>query len=185
MAIAESESSELLDVSPYEGGNMLHSTIFRTRDVRWISANLDMREGKAFWHQSYLERGPSKFWFHVPSAEEREEVSDIVEELELTEYIHEALHLPKAGKMTGLDVVSEDWEEWYYFTRTPNANWTANVFHPSAEWSEMLQMAIKNAISVRWFRNTPVIPTKAWEKYTTYWPRIPSEYQEVEYIESD
>jgi hypothetical protein len=46
--MAESESSELLDVSPYEGGNMLNSEIFRTTDIRWISANLDMREGKAF-----------------------------------------------------------------------------------------------------------------------------------------
>lgn len=164
--MAESESSELLDVSPYEGGNMLDSEVFRTRDIRWISANLDMREGKAFWHQPYLERGPSNFWFHVPSAEEREEVSDIVEELELTEYIHEALHLPKAGKMTWLNVVSEDWEEWYYLTRTPNVNWTANVFHPSAEWSEMLQMAIKNAISVRWFKNNPVVPTTEWVKFT-------------------
>lgn len=184
--MAESESSELLDVSPYEGGNMLNSEVFRTRDIRWISANLDMREWKAFWHQPYLERGPSKFWFHVPSVEEREEVSDIIEELGLSEKIHEILFLPKAWKKTWLDTDVNVWEEWYYLTRIPNANWTANVFHPSAEWNEILQMAIKNAISVRWFRNSPIVPTTEWKKLSPGGrPRLPDEYQEVEYIESD
>ena len=183
--MAESESSELLDVSSYEGGNMLNSEIFRTRDIRWISANLDMREWKAFWHQPYLERGPSKFWFHVPSVDERQEVSDIIEELGLSEKIHEILFLPKAWKKTGLDTDVDVWEEWYYLTRIPNADWTANVFHPSAEWNEILQMAIKNAISVRWFRNSPIVPTTEWKKMSPGgWWRLPHEYQEVEYIES-
>lgn len=183
--MAESESSELLDVSSYEGWNMLDSEIFRTRETRWVSANLDMREWKAFWQQPYLERGPCRFWFHVPSEEERDDVMDILEELNLSENINETLLLPKAGKMTWLNVITEDWEESYFLTRTPNANWTANVFHPTAEWSEMLQMAIKNAISVRWFKNTPVVPTTAWERITPWWerPRLPLAYQEVAYIE--
>jgi len=180
--MAESESSELLDVSSYERGNMLNSEIFRTRDIRWISANLDMREGKAFWHQPYLERGPSKFWFHVPSVEEREEVSDIIEQLGLSEKIHEILLLPKAWKKTGLDTDVDVWEEWYYLTRIPNADWTANVFHPSAEWNEILQMAIKNAISVRWFRNNPIVPTTKWKKLSPGGWRLPDEYQELTYI---
>lgn len=183
--MAESESSELLDVSPYEGGNMLNSEIFRTTDIRWISANLDMREGKAFWQQSYLERGPCRFWFHVPSEEERDDVMDILEQLNLITQIHDTLLLPKAGKMTWLNTIVDDWDESYFLTRTPNSNWTANVFHPTAEWSEMLQMAIKNAISVRWFRNTPIVPTTSWERLPSWvYTRLPHEYQEVEYIES-
>ena len=82
--MAESESSELLDVSPYEGGNMLNSGVFRTTDIRWISANLDMREGKAFWQIPVLEQWPCRFWFHVPTEEEWEEVVSIVDDLWLT-----------------------------------------------------------------------------------------------------
>lgn len=183
--MAESESSELLDVSPYEGGNMLNSGIFRTTDIRWISANLDMREGKAFWQIPVLEQWPCRFWFHVPTEEEWEEVASIVDDLWLTEDIHEALLLPKAWKKTWLNTDVDVWDEWYYHTRIPNSNWTENVFHPTSEWSEFLQMAIKNAISVRWFKNNPVVPTRAWAKlpYGNR-PRLPAEYQEVEYIES-
>ena len=184
--MAESESSELLDVSPYEGGNMLNSEVFRTTDIRWISANLDMREGKAFWQIPVLEQWPCRFWFHVPTEEEWEEVVSIVDDLWLTESIHDALLLPKAWKKTWLNTDVDVWDEWYYHTRIPNSNWTENVFHPTSEWSEFLQMAIKNAISVRWFKNNPVIPTRAWTKlpYGNR-PRLPAEYQEVEYIESD
>lgn len=185
MAIAESESSELLDVSPYEGGNMLYSGIFRTTDIRWISANLDMREGKAFWHRPVLEQWPCRFWFHVPTEEEWEEVVSIVDDLWLTESIHEALLLPKAWKKTWLNTDVDVWDEWYYHTRIPNSNWTENVFHPTSEWSEFLQMAIKNAISVRWFKNNPVVPTTSWERFPSWTrTRLPHEYQEVEYIES-
>lgn len=182
--MAESESSELLDVSPYEGGNMLNSEIFRTTDVRRQSANLGMREWKAFWQRYSLEQWPCRFWFHVPTDDEREEVIDIIETLELTESIHETLLLPKSWKKQNLSSVLESWEKWYYLSRNPNNDWTANVFAPSENTPSILQIAIRNAISVRWFRNRPVVPTTAWDKMGWSW-RLPQNYQELSYIESD
>lgn len=183
--------AQIPDLTGYEWWNLYSDDKYRT-NIDWNAANKNLWKWIAFNLKS-LGKWPCPLWFHVPSAEEWTAVMDTVLELAWESFSYDLI----SKYLLMVHPNSRKWDWAFYANNTSiylTNSYIANQNKINAfvmiwdEWSESGWLSATDMNCwwyIRPFRDEVMIPTTEWIRlWASDRPRLPIEYQELEYIEN-